>query len=1202
MTTSRQPLAAGTGSGDQLPDLNECDREPIRIPGSVQPQGVLLALSPQALTIRCVSENSADLLSSPPRALLGRALADVLGEALAAAVRTADARWRPAPAGEPTQSARFRWHHETVATDFWCAVHRSGDTILLELEPQPEPESDGADDAHVRVAQALEGMSRVRSEADLIPKLAAAVDLLRQITGYDRVMIYRFDPDWHGEVVAESRRDDLPPYLGLHYPATDIPRQAGRLYRESQTRIIVDIDDRPSALLPPQGPDCDAPLDLSRCVLRSVSPVHIEYLRNMGVRATLTASLVHQGQLWGLVACHHYSPRMLPGPTRDLVGWLAQDLATQIALAERLAARAERIALRVCRERVLSAMRDGANLADLLVPPWRDSLLNALGADGVAVIRGDEVVAAGSTPTPQRIKEVARRLGTAVPKPDGELTTTSCLSRLIPGTEDIADSAAGVLILPLTARPDIQLLAFRGEQLQHVSWAGEPGASKAPNADGRLSPRQSFAAWREIVRLQAPAWSDEVITSARALAVLMDIELRRVAERARDAALAKYRALFEHCPLGITVWNRSGVIVETNPASTRMLGVESPEHEGWRIDGTEWRIERPDGTPMQPSEYASVRACRGRTLVRNQELMLVAPDGGKRWLDVSAAPLPINDLGALVVYEDITERKLQQAQREAEVAQREGDRRVRLVIDQLPMLIWANEGDLNCTMVNKTYREFVGLPEDACTGLQWLERLHPDDRDAYREAFNEQLRLRRPFYGICRARRSDGAWRWMETHAQPYFDDDGALIRVVGSTLDITERKAAEDALKESHQVLGEYADQLGQLTSALALAEQRERERLAKLLHDHLQQLLVGATFGMDRLERGLASGAPAADGLDAAANVKKLLQEAIDAARTLVADLSPPILHEGGLKPAFEWLARWMEQTHHLFVALWVDTDVEPTREDLRRVLFESVREALFNVVKHADCDSAQVRIDLDPEARLRISIRDHGEGFDVARLDDGAREGTGFGLLAMRERLRRLGGACGIESTPGAGTCITLSVPLPPTELAEPVREDVAVPAVEQQPPAVPVAANKGAEDAGIRVLLVDDHAMMREGLRSLLADQPGITVVGEAGDGVEALEMVARLQPRLVLMDYSMPRMDGLEATRRLRAAWPELCIIGLSMYQEAERADAMRAAGACAYVDKTAGAAALLGAIREGLAATGVAASAAPRPTSSPPGP
>ncbi|WP_462329740.1 PAS domain-containing protein, partial [Thiohalocapsa halophila] len=1214
--------------------------------------------------------------------------------------------WRPGPAGGPA---------------FWCALHRSGGRLVLDLEPDPPAWS--AAETEARATQALARMQRARAEADLERKLAAAADLFRTLTGYDRAMIYRFDPvDWHGEVIAESHAGDCEPYLGLHYPESDIPARARVRHQRSPTRVISDVDAPAAALLAAPDAADGRPLDLSLSTLRAVSPVHLEYLRNMGVQATLTGSLVVDGRLWGLVACHHRSFRLLPGKLRELVGWLAQDLATQIALVEVQAAARRRARLKACRERVVTGMRAGAGLADLIRGPRLPDVLGAVAADGVALVEAERIVTGGATPPSERCGRIAATLAERVDSPGIQVFATDCLSRELPDTEDLAATAAGLLMQPLAVDTGLKLIFFRGELLRQATWGGSPHKAVLTGADGRINPRKSFAAWRESVRLQARRWLDEELESARELGVLIDVEARRVAEQAvrdseaqframldnspavvfikdlsgryllvnrrceellgvsdaelrgkrpdevlppamaaelmandqsvidgmapqtveetlqgplgarrvlstqfplrdaagrataiagislditerrqaeaaRDLALAKYQALFRHFPLGITVCDCDGAIVEANPVSEQMLGVGVTEQTARHIDGPEWSLQRPDGTPLPAAEYASVRACRERVATRDQEMMLVGPEGERRWLNVSAAPLSVGDLGALVVFEDITERKRLEAQREAQAALHESERRFRIMADELPVLIWVNDPDLNCTMVNKTYRQYVGLPESACLGEQWLQVLHPDDRDAYCQAYFAKLGLGESFHGQCRARRADGAWRWLETFARPLYSDSGQLTGVVGTSLDITDRKAAEGALHELNRALAHHAEQLGRLTSALTLAEQRERERLAKVLHDHLQQLLVGASMGVERLARRLQKvaldGVSARDDreVDAAlVALKDLLRQALESARTLVADLGPPILHEVGLDAALEWLARTMQDNHGLRVSLALDADIPTQPEDVRSVLFECVREALFNVVKHAGCRGAQVCVHRDGDGRFCIEVRDAGSGFDTARLTAADSDGTGFGILSMRERLRCLGGRCEIESSPGAGTQVVLRAPPDGPE-----RRGAALGAGESAATGAQGLAEAGPEPQ-VEVLLVDDHAMVRQGLRALLTDEPSLRVVGEACDGIQALERVDELRPHLVLMDYSMPHMDGLEATRRLKAQHPDLCVIGLSMYQEADRAAAMLSAGAAAYVDKTAGADALLAAIRAQLPLCRIEPGAPPTPS------
>ena len=827
-----------------------------------------MALQGEGLCVTQVSQSSLSLLGSPPSELLGQPLQVVLGADLAQQVRAASEQWLESP----RHPACFVWSRSGTKDAFSAYVHHRGETLVLELEPQPADDQTAApgwlDDALARFAA-------LRAQPELDAKLTAAVTLFRELTGYDRVMIYRFDADWHGEVVAESRRADIESYLGLHYPAADIPIQARRLYIISPTRIIVDIEDEPSPLVPLRDPKTGAMLDLSLSLLRSVSPVHLEYLGNMGVRATLTASLVRDGVLWGLIACHHLTPRVIPRRLREVVGWMAQDLATQVALAEEVSARRYREQLKGFRERVLVAMRSDRRFAALLSAPYLPEILGAVGADGVALIQGGRIITGGAAPDPERIRDIADRLtaeeGLRTP---GDLFVTECLSEQLDGMADLAETAAGVLVQPLAGEPMMTLAWFRGEQLRDVSWGGDPSKTATVSADGRLNPRKSFAAWRQTVRARSLRWQPEELESARELSVLIDIEHRRIAEQALKVALTKYKTLFEAFPLGISVCDPDGAIIETNRVSQRMLDLSAEQHLKRTIDSHEWTILRPDGSPMPPTEYASVRALRDDKEVRDQEMLWIAADGRQRWLSVTAAPLPLDDLGAVMVYEDITERKRMQAARQAQAALRESERRFRIMADELPLMIWVHDASIALAFVNQTCCAYFGAPEENLAGQPWAELVHPDDRARYASAFASASRAREPFHDQCRMRRADGQWRWLESFARPIYEPDGAFAGMVGTSLDISERKAAEDALRASNLELERRAEQLGRLTSALTLAEQRERERLAKVLHDDLQQLLVGATIGIERARRKLNDASALLDAHKAVAGVKDLLE----------------------------------------------------------------------------------------------------------------------------------------------------------------------------------------------------------------------------------------------------------------------------------------------------------------------------------------
>ncbi|MBV5308194.1 GAF domain-containing protein, partial [Chromatium okenii] len=482
-----------------IPDLNQCEAEPIQVPCSIQPHGVLLALYGSKLRITQVSENCQTLLGIAPSDLLERELDQALGHALADAVHSALVRDHEQP-GAP---ASFNWQ-ATGKPAFQGHVHQSDALTVLEMEPVLENTS-GFNDMLI---QAVRGFDALQRKPDLYIRLQTAAKLFQQLTGYDRVMIYRFNAtDWHGEILAEARRSDLEPYLGLHFPASDIPAQARRMYLISPTRVIVDIDYMASPLLPLVNPITAQPLDLSLSQLRSVSPVHLEYLRNMGVQATLTASLLNDGQLWGLIACHHMTPRQLSGDLREIVAWMARDLADQIMLLEERQQQRTNAQFKQYRNQSIDAMRNGRRLAELLHEPELTALLGAVNANGVAVIQNDTVMTGGITPTPAQILDLMTRLSTQPNTTTERLFATDCLSTHLEDAITLVGSAAGLVLLQLNVTQSVKLIWFRDEQLRHITWGGNPDKAMNIEADGRISPRKSFAAWQQTVAHHSRHWS-----------------------------------------------------------------------------------------------------------------------------------------------------------------------------------------------------------------------------------------------------------------------------------------------------------------------------------------------------------------------------------------------------------------------------------------------------------------------------------------------------------------------------------------------------------------------------------------------------------------------------------------------------------------------------------------------------------------------
>ena len=392
---------------------------------------------------------------------------------------------------------------------------------------------------------------------------------------------------------------------------------------------------------------------------------------------------------------------------------------------------------------------------------------------------------------------------------------------------------------------------------------------------------------------------------------------------------------------------------------------------------------------------------------------------------------------------------------------------------------------------------------------------------------------------------------------------------------------ALEQRVAERTAVVEEQAGQLRVLASALTQTEQRERRRLAQVLHDHLQQLLVAAKMNISVLQGRVPDPRHRA----VLAQVERHIHDCIEASRSLTVELSPPILYEAGLGAALAWLGRWMQEKHGLAVEIVADAEAEPVSEEVRLLLFETVRELLFNVVKHAQVDAARVQSSILGD-RMQIVVSDRGSGFDPGMTAGQRNPGQGFGLFSVAQRLELLGGGLQIESSPGGGTRMTVHAPHehrtspPETQQRTVSRDGVSVPAAYSPP--------EGREK--IRVLLADDHRIVRQGLAALLQHDPSIEVVAEAEDGDTAVELTRRLLPSVVVMDINMPGISGIEATRRIKADFPDIRVIGLSMHDPHDMARAMTEAGAAIYLPKGGPSEDLVAAVRGETSETAFAAS------------
>ena len=483
---------------DELRRLDECAKEPIRTPGKIQSHGFLLGVDTATARVVVASQNAAEWL--------GRPIAETGSDAIEYAVRT----------GNAVDPVRVEW--AGVPAD--AIVHRADGLAIVELEPV----IDGVEYVRTGVVTAIQRISTLTSIEELRVEAAIA---LRQLTGFDRVMVYHFHDDGHGEVVAEDRAPDLEPYLGLHFPASDIPPQARELYLTKLCRAIASTSD-PGMPLMSLGGDARS-IDLSHAELRSVSPHHLEYMRNMGQGATVSFSLVEKGRLVGMITCAHPTPRRLPVLLRRSLEVLVTQIAMQISSIGEIERLRHTVEVREQRAALLAPLYISDDVASALLS-GRRTVLDLVPADGVVVQIDGKARVAGRVPPSSAVTRLLEALG-------GGSFVSECLEQDRPELAELLPGVAGLLVVPLETEGDA-LVFFRGEVAREIGWLGDPNAS---NRVDQLSPRTSFAAWRRSVRGRSAAWGD-VVSEARGLADDLGVALQRRAE-SRLAELAMRDAL-----------------------------------------------------------------------------------------------------------------------------------------------------------------------------------------------------------------------------------------------------------------------------------------------------------------------------------------------------------------------------------------------------------------------------------------------------------------------------------------------------------------------------------------------------------------------------------------------------------------------------------------------------------------------------------
>ena len=623
-------------------DLSNCEREEIHLAGSIQPHGALLVVSEPDYRVVQASANAAEFLNL--KQVIGMALADLDGDLLIHILPHLD----PTSQGMPIA---VRCRIGNPSAEFDSLLHRPpAGGLVIELE-----RAGPSVDLSRHIANALE---KIRTASSLRALCEEAATLFQDRTGYDRVMVYRFDDEGHGEVYSERRKPELEAYLGNRYPATDIPQMARRLYERTRVRVLVDVNYAPVPLQPRLSPITGRDLDMSLCFLRSMSPIHLQYLKNMGVGATLVVSLVVGGKLWGLVACHHYEPRFIHFEMRAVCELLAEAIATRIAALESFAQSQSEIFVQRLEQRMIEAVsREGDWRAAIF--DSSQSILQPLGASGSALIYEGQIVSSGEVPGTQQIREIGEWLDARRGTP---VLATASLGLEFPEFAGIIKVASGIAVTTISDNPGEYLIWFRPERIRTVTWGGDPLKPFVIGDDpSDLSPRRSFAQWHQLVEGTSEPWTAADIASARLIGQSVTdiiLQFRAVRTLIAQDQLEQFSRHVRISEQPVIIAGIDGRILLMNEAFKALL---PKDHTAVS------RLDDLAGAFQQPEDFLrSVGGLLDHRRAWRGELMLRSEGNREKPLMVRADPVrPSRDrvLGFVLLFSDITDRKAAEAAR-----------------------------------------------------------------------------------------------------------------------------------------------------------------------------------------------------------------------------------------------------------------------------------------------------------------------------------------------------------------------------------------------------------------------------------------------------------------------------------------------------------------------------------------------------------
>jgi PAS domain S-box-containing protein len=989
-------------------DLSECAREPIHIPAAIQPHGALLVARADGARITHASANLAQILGVAAEDALGRPIAQALGD-----VAAAELLGGQAPHG--LKHGRL----VSIAARGGGSLHlrsfHAGPRFCVDIEPMPieawqRPPS--------TLAQAV--LESFQSANGLGELCELAVHGLRAITGYDRVMAYRFGADGHGEVIAEARAAHVDSYLGQRYPASDIPPQARQLYLRQRVGVIVDAAYAPVPLLAVPGEADTTPVDLTHSALRSVSPLHREFMRNMRTAASMTIGIGHRHapsghELWGMIVCHHETPR-LAGPHQravaDMLGQVISLLLESQDAAEINAKRASRIA-------TLRAIAEGLASPDSLpeaLGKLESELLALVGAAGALVRFRGRLLKLGVTPEPEQAELALRLLH---PGAGGEALAVDDLGLRFPPLAASATTASGALLLPLGDGPVDAVLWFRPELAQTVTWGGNPAkAATSDPATGRISPRASFEAWREVVRGRSAPWGPADLALAAELRRVIDAELARRARLALDL----FNQVFESAPTALLLVDQDGAIEMLNRQAETLFGYARQELHGRPLEILVPERLRARHASLR-SRYAVAPTLR--SMGRGMQILGLRKNGSEFPAEITLSPTDPTQLAGETMFQasvvDVTERHA------IERARRRAQQQFESIARHVPAMIGYWTRDERCEFANEGYRAWFGMAPEQIVGMHLRDLLGEELYAAHETSVKEVLAGREQRFERM-IPRPDGSEGYSDARYLPDFDSGGEVRGFYVLVTDVTPLRLAQVSLEDLNAKLQFTNQELDQFVYTAAHDLRSPLRGIASLTQFVIED---DATLTAQTRERlAMIAGR--------VARMQNLLNDVLVYARAGKGG------YEGGIDKSAASLVDEISATLTVPDGFTIHKDPSLTEAlVMSSPLSQVLQNLIGNAIKHHDMQGGTGTVTVAAERRgnrWRFTVTDDGPGIPAEYRDSvfnmfttlkrrDELEASGMGLALVRKLVMIHGGECGIESAPGRGARIWFDWPTAP-----------------------------------------------------------------------------------------------------------------------------------------------------------------------------